>query len=310
MRNLLVIPVVLVAALAWRNPVDMLIRGKWVRHFDTGKGEATSTLCIPAESPAEIDGFRGDLPARVRAMHEAGATVVAIDLDLSAPHASDAALRDAAATGKTLFARSAGASAFAEPSGLREMESTWFLPMVLGAVVASDTGVPLAAAALAAHLGTEATPQAGGSARIGDFLAYADGHLMPFMPYEVPFIHWTDTATWSTAKGRIVFVGACKADRELTRFGRQPGAVAHGELVETWRDARRPKQAHELVDVGVAMFVYAAGLLARIRAGLGGAAAVGAVAILTSLGVALTGYWPGLSGLLVATIMAIVVPKK
>jgi hypothetical protein len=293
-----------VAALGWRNPVDAIVRGKWVRYMDTRSGEATATMCLPAATPAEVPSHRAELPERVRALHAAGATVVAIDLDLSTPHPSDADLRAAAGLGPTLFTRHGDNPPFVEPSARREMVTTWFVPMVLGAAVPEAPAQPLALAALALH--ARATPSAaeGGAVTVGPLTVAADAHTYQFHPYEVPFIHWTESETWKTAAGRIVFVGACKADRNLTRYGRQPAPVAHAELVETWRDARHPVQGPVLLDIALAAATFGLAWVAGSKSRWLGPAVVGAGAFGASMGVALTDLWIGVSGLVVSAIGA------
>ncbi|GEM_PF-2810796 len=268
----------LVALVGRQNPVDALVMGKWVRHWQTLSGEDTATMCLPAQTPDEIADYRGGLPERVRALHEAGATVVAVTADLSAPHESDAALREAASSGFTLFARTGDGAPFAEPSGTIEMDTTAWLSMVLGAPPAAEQ--PLSVAAYALHTGGAAVlPHTG---------------PVLFMPYEVPFLHWDEPAAWAQAEGRVVFIGACKADRVLSRFGRQPAPVAHSEIVETLLDEAFPWEAPGWVDAVLAWIVFGVAYVARFR---GSAVLVGAGAVLVSLLASLGGVWFGLSGL-------------
>lgn len=272
-----------VALLGRHNPADALVMGKWVRFWQTGTGEQTATMCLPAQTPDEIASYRAGLPDRVRAMHAAGATVVAVDWDLSSPHESDEALKQAARLGPTLFGREGGQPAFAEPSGSTEMDHTWILPMVLA--TGPQSTQPLSVAAYALHIG--------GPARI----PHDDPVL--FMPYLLPFLHWEDQADWHLAEGRVVTIGPCKADRELTRYGRQPGPVAHGEVVETLLAGQFPWEAPGWLDALFAFLTFGAAYMARFR---GGAALVGVVTVAASLGASLLGWWCGLSGLVLAAL--------
>ena len=267
-----------VALLGRHNPLDALVRGTWVHFWQTGTGEQTVTMCLPAQTPDELVGHRAELPDRVRAMHAAGATVVAIDWDLSVADPSDDALREAAKAGPTLFGREGEALAFAEPSGTTEMDHAWLLPLVLAARPAAEQ--PLGVAAFALHTG--------GPARI----PHDDPVL--FMPYRIPTLHWDDQADWHLAKGRVVTIGACHTDRELTRYGPQPGPVTHGEVVETLLAGRFPWEAPAGLDVLFAWLAFGAAYMARFR---GGAALVGVLAVAGSLGASLFGWWLGLSGL-------------
>lgn len=280
-----------VAALGALNPVDAIVRGKWVRAVDCGKGDLTATLCLPAATPAEVAALHAELPERVRGMHEAGALAVAIDLELTEV---DAALAGAARGGRTIFAtRADGTPPSTDfPSGTPGMATTWFYPMVLGIQATVGEPRPLAIEALVQATGQ---PHDGGP---------VDGGSLNFMPYEVPFIHWTQRDTWSTAQGRIVFVGACKADRDLTRFGRQPGVVAHSELIETLRDQRVVAQVPRLLDVAFALATFGLAAWARRRAGRYPAALVGVLAFGLAMGVSVTGAWMGLSGPLLASLLS------
>jgi hypothetical protein len=288
-----------VAALGALNPVDALVRGKWVRAVDTGKGAMTATLCIPAASHDELESFYAELPERIRALHAAGASVVALDLELPNP---PAALLDAASAGKTVFPHSPGAppAGTDRASGTTGMARTWFLPMVLGVEARSALPAPLAIAALALHAGVAPVLDADGGARVGELRAAADGGSLNFMPFEVPFIHWSDRSTWEVARGRIVFVGACKADRDLTRFGRQPGVVAHSELIETMRVRRVVGQVPRVADVALALGVFGVAALSGRRWGRWAALGVGGLGVAAAMAASLTGHWLGLSGPLLA----------
>ena len=291
-------PVLLLAAVGALNPVDAIVRGKWVRHMDCGKGDVTATMCIPAEDPAGVPAYLGELPERVRALHAAGASVVALDLPITTP---EAALLEAAAAGQTVF--STGAGAAAARSGHPDMARTWFLPMVLGVASTSGEATPLALEALAAHAGAPAVRDAAGWT-VGDHRSTDDRGSLNFMPYEVPFLHWTDRTTWAGAAGKIVFIGACKADRDLTRFGRQPGVVAHSELIETMRHGQDVGQVPLGVDLAVAAGSFLLAAAARARFGAAAAGGVGVVGFLVTMAASLTGAWFGVTAPLLAGVVA------
>ena len=302
----LVAAVVLVSALGWRNPVDTFVRSRWVRAVQTQNGEATATLCMSARTPEEVRQQRAELPDRVAALHAAGAAVLAVDLDLTEPHDSDDALRAAAGAGPTVFGRSATAPPFSDAHrhGVTDMEKTWFLPLTLGAPLPHTGHVPLALEALAHYEGAP-PPVAGPEGwHVGDRLVRSDIAAMSFMPYLIPFLDWNDRSTWEGVKGRVVFVGACRPDRELTRYGRQPGPVAHGELLETALSGFAPRQVSGALDVVLALATLGAGLVGRRRFGPQCGLIVGAVAVGAALLLALTWLWLGLSGLLLAGLSA------
>lgn len=298
------LPVLLFAALGALNPVDAIVRGKWVRAMDCGKGDLTATLCIPAEDPARVPEYMAGLPERVRALHAAGASVVALDLPIDTP---DGALLEAAALGHTVFStRDDGtAPTAAHPAGHAEMTTTWVVPMVLGIAANQGATMPLALQALAAHEGKPIGRAAGGFV-VGPYRTDDDGGSLNFMPYEVPFLHWTDRATWAGAAGRIVFVGACKADRDLTRFGRQPGVVAHSELIETMRHGQRVGQVPLLVDLLVSGGCFGLAAWARTRFGAAAAAGVGVAGFIVTMAACLTGAWFGVTAPLLAGLLAAV----
>lgn len=295
--------VVAVAAVGANNPVDELVRGKWVRFMDTQEGHDTTFMCMEAETLAEVDDYRDELPERVRALHANGATVVVIDVDLSAPHASDEALVEAARVGPTIFAEGAN-PAFAEfGTGTAAMDETWFVPMVLGSVAPTEHSQPLALEALALHEGVAPPSLQDGHVRVGDHVLRDASQL--FQPYLSPFVHWTRQDTWPTASGRVVFVGACRADRSLTHFGRQPRVVAHAEILETVLNERMPWRAPFPLDVLVALLSYALAHVGRRRLGIAGALAAGVVALGAVSAIALGGFWFGLSGVVAATLVAL-----
>lgn len=304
----LVVPVVLGAALGWRNPVDTFVRSRWVQAMDAGAGEATATLCMSASTPAEAVEQRAELTERITALHAAGAAVVAIDLDLSTPHPTDEALRAAAGAGPTVFGRSMWTQPFSHEhrSGVTDMEHTWLVPMNVGAPLPTPGEAPLAFEALALLEGAGPPVASGDGWKVGSRTIPPDVAAMSFMPYRIPTLDWDDRSTWATAEGRAVFVGACALDRELTRYGDQPGAAAHGALLETARSGFFPRQANGGIDVALALATLGAGIGARRRFGRGGALAVGGAVVAGAMLVALTGTWLGLSGLVLAAVVAAV----
>lgn len=98
-------------------------------------------------------------------------------------------------------------------------------------------------------------------------------------------------------------VGACRLERELARFGRQPGTVAHSELIETVLAGQRPRQAPVWLDL---LLTLGTGLLAFglrravPRVGMVGPVVVGVLAVGAALGAALGGWFVALSGPLLA----------
>lgn len=284
----------LAAAFSVHNPVDALVRGKWVRFFDTLMGDHTATLCLPAQTPGEVAQHRSGLPERVAALHAAGAAVVLLDMDLSAPDPSDAALAEAARLGPTVMPSGDSAPAFAwdGPTGARDQVTTPGVDLVLGIAGRDD------ALALRALEYLPGGPEARAALR-------TDQGFYPFMPVLLPFLHWDDRSSWDVAPGRAVFVGACKADRDWTRFGRQPAPVAHSELVETALAGRHPTQASPLLDVGLAALTFGLGLLGRRRFGAVGVLPVAAGALALSLGISLAGVWTGLTPILIAALAAL-----
>ena len=322
-----VLPPLLVASLGWRNPVDGLVRGKWVRHWDTGKGEHTATLCVPAQEPSELPTYLAQLPEVVGALLEAGAAVVVLDLPLPTEKTAAAELiqvaRDAAVVlryptepgAADAFTRSAArgeGERAPQPVGHADMTHSWPPREVLGAAppVEVDGRViwPLALQAVAELEGVDGPQRdpATGHIVLGGTRFEPTDDTFIFMPYEVPFLHWDRRDEWAQARGRIVTVGACKVDRELTRFGRQPGPVAHGELGETVYDDVFPTQLPALVDLLLALLTWG---LAWLGAAVGPARArwllplgVGVLGVLGLLLVSLTGAWLGLSGVAVAAL--------
>lgn len=302
----LALPALVAAAFSPGNPVDALVRGKWVRYFDTGIGQDTATLCIPAQTMAEVPSYRAGLAERIRGMHAAGARAVVIDLDLSTADASDRELAEAIAAGPTLLPAGDPAPTFTTraPEASRAQTRTAVGDMVLGMPAAPPDGPPMAVAALALANGESSPDGLTGSAIVGDHIVTPDGDMLPFMPYLIPIIHWEDTATWATAEGRIVFVGACRAERDMTRYGRQPAVVAHGEMVETILADQHPRQGPPLVDLVLGLTTFAVGGVAGQRIGSKGPAVAMALGLATSLAISLMGVWTGLTPVVLAGIGA------
>ncbi len=324
-QTVFLLPVLLIAAAGWRNPLDGIVRGKWVRHWDTRKGEHSATLCAPARSPDELDQHLNELPGVVDALLDAGVAAIAIDLPLTEPHPAHDHLAAVVAEAPVVLPvpvidGTVGSPADplkalvegpdgGQPVGHREMKHSWPPRAVLGAhgpVGAPDGVWPLALQALALHQGVEAPAQQDdGRVSVGRFtFAPTDAHLI-FMPYEIPFLHWDRREEWSDAAGKVVFIGACRLDRDLTRFGRQPGAVAHGELLETAIDDVFPWRAPAPVDMLLAGLAWLATLGARLlmpSPSLLGPALIGLVGTLAVLLVALEGVWLGLSGIVAAAV--------
>lgn len=292
MRRLLLVPcVLLLAALSRHNPVDLVVLSKWVRHWQTGQGEQTATMCLSALTEAEVAAQRDGLPERVAALRELGASVVVVDLDLSEAHPSDGALREQAARGPVIFGREPGQEPFAEPSGRADMDRSWGLGLVRAAPAPREE--PLSLVALEAHLGQP--------------LELPADELIPFMPYLIPFLHWEDRSDWPLAEGRVVTIGACRPDRELTRYGRQPGPVAHGEVIETLLADQHPWETPWWLDLLLAGLFVVLGRLARFR---GGPVLVAAGGLGLALGVALLGIWPGISGLVLGALAGGLLPGR
>lgn len=275
--------------LAWtwaHNPVDQLTVGKWVRHWQTGTGTHTATLCLSAETQAEVPAQRAELPSAISALTAAGAVAIGIDL----PDPSDA---EAAAV------RAAAGSVPVIWEGAVTKMERGLLDMSVGMKGQRSKRWPLSLETLAARDG-------------GEVQWRPDAHLVagrqvpaeePFayMPYLVPFLNWDDRSTWAeVAKGRIVFVGACKPDRELTRYGRQPGPVAHSELVETVLDGTFPWRAPKWLSLAVLVPFIFSGAYLRIRLkrrSYVGEAAISLMGMAFVLGCALGGIWMGFTGL-------------
>lgn len=282
-RFILILLPLLLGALSRHNPVDLVVLSKWVRHWQTGHGEQTATLCMSALTADEVAEQRAQVPERVAAMLARGASVVVVDLDLSEPHPSDAALKELALGGRVIFGREPGQPALAEPSGRADMDRSWGLGVVRAAPPPREQ--PLSLVALEAHLGRP--------------VELGEHDVIPFMPYLIPFLHWEDQGDWHLAEGRVVTLGACRPDRELTRYGRQPGPVAHGEVIETLLADQHPWETPWWLDLLLAGGCLLLGRLARFR---GGPVVVALGALGLALGVSLLGTWAGLSGLVLGAL--------
>lgn len=292
----------LLALTASEPPLDALVRGKWVRFFDTGHGADTATMCIPSRTPAALATEVAVLPERVTGLQAAGATAVVLDLDVALlqPMADDGRL-DALASGGSLIlpAGLAGVDSPQVRYGLRVQTRTPVGRMVLG--LPADTDVPpLALQGLAIHQGAAPPQRTPTGWMVGGTVIATDGPLLQFMPYLIPFIHWTDRSTWPQAEGRVVSVGACRVDRDLTRYGRQPSTVAHGEWIETALAGQRPAKAPWLLDLGLSLLALGlAALGARLRGWIA-AAATGMGVLALSLVLSLFGVWAALTPIALA----------
>lgn len=293
---LLMLLPLLVASVGWRNPIDALLRGKWVRYWDTLIAEETGTVCAPAESWDELPRYVDELPAVVTALREAGVRAVGIHLPTDSLSGHEQALREAAGDMPLLLPSDAHV----------DMRRAWSPRTGLGAEHV-DGSWPMSVAVLAAAHGGEPSWD-------GDELVVGPHRWVPthdyliFMPVLIPFHHWDRREEWSAAEGQVVFIGACRIDRELTRYGRQPSVVAHGEMVETVLEGRYPRQLPAGLDVLLALLTGAAAWVSRGRWALA-PIAVGVVAVGGALALSLTGLWPGLTGLALAALTWGVMPR-
>lgn len=288
---------VLVAAWA-DNSVDALVRGKWVRHFDTGVGDQTATVCLPAYESSELGPQIEGIPERIAGVQRAGATVVMLDMspELLQPLANEGHLQRLADSGPIVVPTGlTGIAGSKLHVGDRAQAAEGLAHMTMGFPTGTKDA-PLALVGLALHLGV-APP-----ARTGEVWSIADHHSTPaddhhlFMPYLIPFVHWTDTATWAQAKGRIVTFGACRVDRDLTLYGRQPTAVAPGEWMETLLAHQDPKRVPWWVDALFAVAVLGGSAVPGKRRIRG----LGALGLAIALGMSLMGWWMALTPIVLA----------
>jgi hypothetical protein len=277
---LLVLPL-LVAAVGWRNPVDALARGKWVRHFDTVIGQETGTVCIPAETWDEVPQYAAELPEVVARLRGVGASVVGIDLPDE--HLDEPALRAAAGDMPLVLPGDAHT----------QMRRSWAPELALGPM--RKDVLPMSFVVWEAHTGTE-----------HEWVGHDDHAL--FMPVLIPFHHWDRRDEWTAAEGDMVFIGACRADRELTRYGRQPAVVAHGEMVETLIEGRFPRYTPLSVDLLLALLTTLGVALAR-RRHIAAAIGVGAGMLAMVMLLSLTLTWFGWSGIVVGAICGAVMKR-
>lgn len=297
------VAVLVAAALGPLNPVDTIARSKFVRAFQTRQGEAAATVCLPAERPDQLAAQVADLPRVLRALEAAGARAVVYDLPVL-PTAEQGR------TSLPVVVNAKGAPTYSgvQVTGDVGKEFSSGLPVLLG-MTASEQA--LAVVALGIHRGEKSLSQgetvgAIGGAFVGDqqFPIYG---TMLFMPYLIPFLHWDKVDTWEGVAGRTVFIGACRVDKELTRYGRQPGTVAHGELFETLRDGVIIRPLPVVFDGALALAVYGAARAARSlsrRWARLAAVGIGIPAVAAILAVSLHGVWLGLTGIFVATVLA------
>lgn len=287
------------------NPVDVIARGKFVRAIQTKKGEASATVCLPSTTPEERAKDLAGLPQLLVDLQAAGARAAVLDLpatDLPAPvfTASSLAL---------IAPHSASTPAAASVrTGHREHAQAGPASVVTGIpAVQNHGGAPvlsIALEALAVHRGAPPPRHDGTQVYVGDqSWPNADGELR-FMPYEIPFLHWSERATWSGVEGRTIFVGACRTDRDLTRFGRQPGTVAHAEQFETLRDGVVPRHGGAAASAMAGVLTTAAAFAARNLAPLLAPGLVGLVGLVVVAAAQLEGFWVGGTGVVVGAALA------
>lgn len=329
MAALVIFPI-LAAAQGDANPLDGILRGQWVRAVMTEKGEHTAVLCLPSKSMGEIDKYRAQLPQAFVDLKTAGVKAVGIDISLVGEHEADLSSAAAAARLPVAWSRSyvAGSyrnlpkpmSVLIERSGdlsinpqraaHGRMYTAPIPEMVLGTELSLGTEEtvlwPLSLEVLTLYEGEGPPRWHGTSLVVGGTVFEQEADYLPFMPYKIPLLSWDRREDWAAiAQGRMVFIGACKADRDLTRFGRQPGAVAHAELVETVMDRVFPLQVPAWLDVIATICVGAAAFGMRRTVPqfrLIGPLFIGAVALCVSLAAALTGLWAGFTGIVLAAI--------
>lgn len=302
--------VVLVAALCGAggllNPVDVIARGKFVRNYQTLKGEVAGTVCLPAATEADRATQLAALPTLMADLERAGARAVALDVDAAAipPATFTASALPIAVIGGTT-ASAAGAPA----AGHRDFVTAGPADVVMSAPASAGGVPPLGAVALGLH--RAATVRAGGAQLdIGDQGWAAHGGVHPFMPYEIPFFDWDDRSDWSGVAGRTIFVGACRLDRHLTRFGRQPAVVAHGELLETLRDGVVPREGSRAGDAVLGALSALAALAAARTSPRVGPLLVAVVGVGLVGAAQLSGLWIGLTGVLVGALLPLFLGKR
>lgn len=301
------VPVLLVMAglVGPHNPIDTIGRAKFVRAIQTREGEAAATVCLPADTEDQVAGYLEDLPRVLRELERQGARALVYDLTQLPSEAQGRTTLPVVVTGGVAAPTYSTVQVAARGDKVRSVG----VPVVLGV---HASGLPVAVAALGLHRGevaalVEEPVGAQAALEVGDQQWPVFGTLL-FMPYLIPFLHWEHTETWEGVVGRTVFIGACRLDRELTRYGRQPGTVAHGELFETLRDAVIVRPLHWSLDPLLALGVY--GLAAGARATFPARArwavvAVGGAAIAVVLALSLHGVWLSLTGVVFAVGLAL-----
>ncbi|MCP4805713.1 MAG: hypothetical protein GY884_10245 [Proteobacteria bacterium] len=178
-----------------------------------------------------------------------------------------------------------------------QMRRSWTPKMALGPMheTSWEDTTPMSFAVWEAHTGTA-----------HDWVGHDDHAL--FMPVLIPFHHWDRRDEWTAAKGHMVFIGACKADRELTRYGQQPAVVAHGEMVETFVEGRFPVYAPLGWDLLFALLTtLGAAFGRRVHPAL--SVIVGAGMLTMVMMFSLTLVWFGWSGVVVGAICGLVMKK-
>jgi len=303
-RPLGVAAVIGVLAAAWAdNSVDALVRGKWVRHFDTGTGDQTATVCLPAHTSDELTPQIAGIPERIQGVQQAGATVVMLDMDPAVlqPLATEGHLQRLAEAGPIVVPTGlSGIAGSKLHEGDRAQTRQGVAQMAMGFPTATEHA-PLAMVGLALHTGAPAPARAGQVWSVaGHPSTPVDDHHL-FMPYLIPFVHWTDTATWAQAKGRIVTFGACRVDRDLTLYGRQPTAVAPGEWIETMLAHQDPSRVPWWVDALLGLAVLGGSAIPGKRRFRG----LGVVGVAVALGMSLAGWWMALTPVVLAAAFGI-----
>jgi hypothetical protein len=276
-----------IALLGPWNTADELLRGKWVRFWDTQIAEHTATLCLSAQTEAELPAQLEALPGKLELLEQAGASVIGVDLE-----------------------RFGGPSEVRVSGGAfpahAEMVHSRLPAAVLGSRGPIDGVWPMSLHALALLEESPAPEALGEGWVMGPHRLEPAGEPVLFMPVLIPFVHWDRPEEWAeVVEGKVVFVGACKLDRELTHYGRQPGPVAHGEILETLHSGfwlfRVPRAVDVLVALAFGALALVLGRRFPARAPLVGLG-VAVVAVFAVLGVALSGLWMGLSGAALAAL--------
>jgi hypothetical protein len=273
------------------DPVGSLVRGKWVRYWDTGTGEHTATMCLPARNGEELAAQVQELPSRVVGLREAGASVVVVDLDAELVRP----LVDAGALPlEDWLVLPHGTASKNASEGSRVQHRGPVSGMAYG-LPAHGESPPMALVAVARYRGVEEPVQTDHGWVVEELGHRADGLHHQFMPYLIPFAHWEQPETWAVGRDRIVSIGACRLDRDVTRYGRQPSSVAHGEWIETVLAGQDPREAPWWLDALAGLAVLGVG--SRWKGSRGAVSVLGVASVLL---VSLSGMWMSLLPPLVA----------